>query len=263
MKRIWLFVRSILSTFVRFMRISYLEAKADYQNTRLGLLWMPLSTLVFSALLGLVFHSGGSHSPAQFFLYVLSGYITWSFISDSISSSVSLIQSRLDFAVHNNMGVAGLFGKVLADRVFEYGINVGLLIIATALLAPAGFGLHSLLFVPFVAMLAATSLAVSYLVNLLTLLFADLGNIIKTGVRLMFFATPVFWAAGERSSGDIRVILETYNPAAYYLQMSREVFGIEPLSWHVWLISAAITLMVTALGAVLYSRTYNFVRNVK
>lgn len=261
MNAVWALVRPLLSTTVRFMHISYIEARSDYQGTTIGILWMPLSTLIFSLVLGTVFHHSGTASPPMFFLFVLSGYVTWNFISDTIAGSTNIIQARLDFAVHSNLSLAGLFGKMLADRLFEFGLNIALLVVALIIVHPASFGPQMLLFVPFVLLLSVTSLAVSYLVNLVTVFFPDLANLIKTAVRFMFFATPVFWTAVDR--GDERVFLERYNPAAYYVKMSRQVFGIEPIDWSIWMVGAAITAIVVIAGLIAYQRSHRFVRNIK
>lgn len=261
MNQLWSRIRPYVSITVRFFRISYVEAKSDYEGTRLGILWMPVSTLIFTALLGLIFHSAGAQPETQFFLYVLSGYVCWNFISDSISGSTNIIQSKLDFAVHSNLTLAGLFGKVLVDRLFEYGVNLALLVVSVLILAPTNYGLNILLYPLLLVMLCGTSLAVSYLINLTTLFYPDLGNVIKTAVRFLFFATPIFWSASERTG--IRPALERYNPAAYYLKMSRQTFGVEPLDWHVWLIGTTATVIICVVGLTAYRRTGGFVRNIK
>src|SRR5690606_26321604 len=121
---------------------------------------------------------------------------------------------------------------------FEFGLNMGLLVISLAALAPGNFGFNTLLIVPLVGLFAVTSLAVSYMVNLLTIQFHDLANVIKTAMRFLFFATPIFWASDER--GDIRAALERYNPVAYYLHITRQVFGIEPVAWETWAVASVI-----------------------
>jgi lipopolysaccharide transport system permease protein len=251
----------MLSTFVRFMHISYLEAKSDYEGTLLGIAWIPLSTLIFSLLLALVFRVNDSIPHQTFFLYVLSGYVAWNFISDSISRSTAIIQTKFEFAVHNNLTLAGLFGKTLADRFFELVAETLLLLAAVIVLAPQTLSSGLLLAIPLTVLLALMSVSLSYVVNLITMLFPDLSNVVRTGVRLMFFATPVFWMVEGRH--DIKAALETYNPASYYLMMFRQVFGVQPLSLNAWLVGSAITLVITVLGALAYWQSSSFVRNLR
>jgi ABC-type polysaccharide/polyol phosphate export permease len=262
MNSLWLRLRPPLSTLVRFMHISYLEAKSSYEGTALGILWIPVSTLSFALLLGFVFHGGGPMPPAQFFLYVLSGYVSWNFISDSITGSTKIIQGKFDFALHNNLTLAGLFGKMLADRGFDFFLELATLALAVLILAPWNYGPQLLLLLALLPMLAIVSLALSYLINLLTLFFPDLGNLVSTVVRLMFFATPIFWRVEDRVN-DPRVLLEVYNPASYFLMMMRQAFGIEPVQSFSWLVGGLITLVVALAGWYAYRQTNSFVRNLR
>ena len=260
MNSLWLRIRPYLSNFVRYMHISYLEAKSGYEGTVLGILWIPVSTLSFALLLAFVFH-GGSLSPLAFFLYVLSGYVTWNFVSDSILRSTNIIQTKFDFAIHNNLGLAGLFGKVLADRGFEFAVELAVLLLAVLVLSPFSYGPQVFLLLILIPVLCLVSLATSYLVNLLTLFFPDLGNVISTGVRLMFFATPIFWLVEDRS--DWRALLEVYNPASYFLMMMRQSLGLQPVQPQVWLIGGIISLVVIVAGYIAYRQSHSFVRNLR
>lgn len=261
MNPLWLRIRPYVSNFVRYMHISYLEAKSQYEGTLLGILWIPVSTLSFALLLGFVFHPGGDTNPAQFFLYVLSGFVTWNFVSDSIVRSTNIIQTRFEFAVHNNLGLAGLFGKMLADRGFEFAIEFAVLILSILVLAPFSYGPPIFLLLLLIPLLCAVSLATSYLVNLLTLFYPDLGNLVSTGVRLLFFATPIFWQGEPGAEG--RSFLEVFNPVSYFLMMMRQSLGLQPLQLHVWLIGVGIGAFFCVAGGVAFFKSRSFVKNLR
>lgn len=262
MNSLWLRIRPYLSTLVRFMHISYLEAKSSYEGTLLGILWIPVTTVSFSLLIGFVFRGSGSMSLVQFFLYVLSGYVVWNFISDTVTSSTKIIQGKFDFAVHNNLTLPGLFGKMLADRGFEFGLELLTLAVAVLILSPLSYGPHVLLLLVLLPMLAIVSLGLSYLVNLLTLYFPDLGNVVSTVVRLMFFATPIFWLVEDRLN-DPRALLEVYNPASYFLMMMRQVFGVQPVDPFAWVVGGVITIFIAFAGFFAYRQSNSFVRNLR
>jgi ABC-type polysaccharide/polyol phosphate export permease len=257
----WRRLRLYISTAVRYLHISYIEARAGYQGTRLGLLWLPLSTLIFTSMLALIFRHSDTMPIAEFFLYVLCGYTLWQFIAGSISGSTDVIQKKFDFALHNNLSLIGLFAKLLVDRLFEYAINVALVLVAIALLAPSMLGLNLLLAIPFLPLLIVTSLALAYIVNVVTVFAPDMSAVIKTAVRFIFFASPVFWSAAERT--DIRQLLATYNPVAYYLGVARQVFGVEPFSLSTWTIALIISTCICLAGAVAYSHSSRLVTNIK
>jgi lipopolysaccharide transport system permease protein len=258
---LWQWLRPYPSLFVRFFHISFLEAQSEHQNTKLGILWIPLSTLIFTALLAVVFKHSDAVPVADFFLYVLSGYILWQFIQDSISGSTTVIQSRLDFAIHNNISMLGLFLKVLVDRLFELSINIALLMAALLLLSPQSFGINLLLIVILLPLISLTSISIAYIVNLVTIMFPDMGAIIRTGVRFVFFASPVFWVYDGVTG--VRHLLATYNPVSYYLAISRQVFGVEPVMLQSWAVATMISAGLVVVSALIFARTKSIVTNIK
>lgn len=258
---LWHQIRPYLSTAVRFLHISYIEAKNEHSGTRLGLLWTPLSSLIFSALLALVFRHSDSVSVADYFLYVFCGYIFWGFVSDSLTGSTELIQSRLDFAIHNNLSLAGLFAKTLVDRLLKYFLNLIVLVVLILIFRPSDITLGAALFPAFLALIIVTSLGAAYLTNILTIFYPDLKTAVKVGVRFMFFASPVFWSV-ETTHGT-RALLSHYNPLAHYLAVSRQVFGIQPLEPFAWTVVVTISCVVALAGYVAYVKSQRFVRNFK
>ncbi|WP_353646344.1 ABC transporter [Mesorhizobium sp. WSM2239] len=259
---LWNRIRPYLSSLVRFFHISYIEAKSEHSGTRLGILWAPLSSLIFSALLALVFRHSATMSVSEYFIYVFTGYVLWNFISDSITGSTDVIQGQLDFAVHNNLSLIGLFGKLLVDRLFEYSMNVAILIVLILLLRPTTISFGLTLFLPFAAIITLTSLGTAYLVNITTVLYPDLKTAVKVGARFMFFASPVFWHADEVASGT-RAFLVQYNPVSYYLSLARQVFGVEPLEPSAWAMAVLVSTAICATGFLAYRQSQSFVRNFK
>ncbi|WP_011579837.1 MULTISPECIES: ABC transporter permease [Chelativorans] len=259
---IWKSIRPYLSGLIRFFHISYIEAKSQNRGSHLGILWVPLSSLIFSAMLALVFRHSDTMPLTDFFFYVLVGYIFWGFISDSITGSTDVIQSRFEFAVHNNLTLAGLFGKLLVDRLFEFFLNLALVVVLILVIDPGKFGTRLGLFLPFIALIVLTSVGTAYLVNLTTIFYPDMKSLFRVGTRFMFFASPVFWSAAD-TTGGARAFLVQYNPAAYYLSLPRQVFGIEALDLKAWLIAAILSVIVCVAAYIAYHHSQAFVRNLK
>lgn len=259
---IWKSVRPHLSGLIRFFHISYIEAKSQNRGSHLGILWVPLSSLMFSAMLSLVFRHSHKMTLPDFFFYVFIGYIFWSFISDTITGSTEVIQNRFDFAVHNNLTLPGLFGKLLVDRLFVFFLNLALLILLLFGVAPAKFGFKIVLFLPFLALIVVSSAGTAYLVNLINIFYPDTKSLFRVGTRFMFFVSPVFWSAADTTSGT-RTFLVQYNPVAYYLSLPRQVFGIEPFDPKSWLVAAVVSAIVCLAASVAYHHSQGFVRNLK
>lgn len=262
MMLVWKSLRPYASGFVRFLHISYIEAKAQNRGSYLGVLWIPLSSLMFSAMLALVFRHSDSMPLTDFFFYVLAGYVFWSFISDTLTGSTDVIQSRYEFAVHNNLTLPGLFGKLLIDRLFELFLNLALLIALLIIIRPGRIGAEVILLAPFLILMSTTSISVAYLVNLVTIFYPDAKSAIRVGTRFLFFVSPVFWSATDAADGA-RAFLVQYNPAAYFLSLPRQVFGIQPLDATAWLVALYLSGFLCVAAFLAYRKSRVFVRNLK
>ncbi|WP_444836521.1 ABC transporter permease [Aliihoeflea sp.] len=255
-------IRPFLSRLVRFLHISLIEARSERQSSYLGIIWSPLSTLIFTVMLAVVFRQPHHISAGEFYLYVLAGYVVWNFIASTITSSTTVIQRRFDFAVHNNLTLIGLFYKLLIDRLFAMSMDLALLFFAILLLAPVSMGSHLFLILPLILMLSLVSISVAYIVNLSVILFPDLDAIFSVGVRFMFFVSPVFWGAEGDATG-VRALLIDYNPAAYFLSVFRQAFGVISFNPADWFVAVGLSVALCAVGFNAYKRSNTFVRNLK
>jgi len=259
---IWKGIRPYVSSLIRFFHISYIETKSRQRGSHLGILWIPLTSLIFSVVLALIFRHSDTMSPTVFVLYVLAGYTLWTFIAESINGSTDVIQSQLEFGIHNNLTLVGLFGKLLVDRLFEYSLNLALLAAMVLALRPTFFGPQLALIIPFLALIVVTSIGTAYLVNLGTIFFPDTTNLFKVFTRFMFFTSPVFWSAADRTSGP-RVLLMQYNPVSYFLSLPRQAFGIEPFEPGTWLVAFIFSAITCSAAYLAYHYSQGIVRNLK
>jgi len=254
--------RNVVSQSIRYLRISYMEAKSSQAGAYLGILWIPLSSILFSVTLATVFKHSDKISILEFCLYVLSGYTLWSFISDLINSSVDVMQTKWDFAIHNRLGLFGLFAKQMSDKILEYVLNLFGIFVVMIVVAPNNIGPNILLFIIVLLIMATTYIPAAYLINVLTIFYPDLKALIRVASRFLFFISPVFWMADGKSN-SMREVLVHYNPISYYLSLPRQAVGVEPFSLSVWVVAISVTCFIILSGSIVYYYTHKFIRNLK
>jgi len=254
-------IRRWISSSIRLLIISYYENASFYNRTKLGVLWIPLSTFCFAITLTLVFGSKESLDQTQFFLYVLVGYSLWLFILETVTQSTTIIQLQIDFANHNRMNLIGLFFRNLFSRLFRHLLNVGALFLCALILSTDTVAISFLIYLPFLFIILLTSLGLSYLINFTTLVFPDSEKAVLIASRFLFFLSPIFWSA-DQGAGGIRNILVTYNPVSYYLSIARQIFYVEPFDSSKWIIAIGITLAICVSSYFCYLRTKDIVRNI-
>ena len=254
-------IRNLITKAMRIFVIVYYENRATYERSKLGLLWIPLSTIIFVTALSLVFKTTESSEKLNFLLYVFVGYSLWLFILESISQSTTIIQTQIDFANHNNMSLIELFINNLFSRLFRHLLNITALFVLVAFLSFDTVLYSFFAYIPFLLIVMLTSLGLSYLINYTTLIFPDTGKAILIVARFLFFMSPIFWIADPNETG-FRSILVTYNPVSYFLSVSRQIFFIEPFNLNTCLIAICISILTCVASYVCYQLTNNNVRNI-
>ena len=113
----------------------------------------------------------------------------------------------------------------------------------------------SLLYLPLALFaIALNGIAVSLWLGPLVARYRDVGQIVTSIVRVLFFFTPVFWVASDLSNRQL-VLLSGWNPLTYLLELFRTpLLGKDPST--ITLIGVAIiTVVNVTVGIVHFSRT--------
>lgn len=261
-------LRIFVGTYLRWLLISFYETKATYNNTKIGLLWVPLSNMIFIVLLVLLFGRGGSADKLDYFIYVSAGFMLWTFIAETISNGSIIFLSKKDFAISNSITLDNLLVKETTDRIFRHLLNMALLMVVIGFIAPLDMPLILLLYAVFVVFIFRTSVYLSYILSSVVVLYPDVGKGIPTATRFLFFASPVFWKVDVEASlsgvdgTNFRVLLETFNPVSYYLSMTRQVFGIEAFSLNRVAIGVGITVLLALIARALEWKLGKKIRNI-
>ena len=87
----------------------------------------------------------------------------------------------------------------------------------------------------------------------LTTKYRDLVILVKFGVQLWMYATPVVYTTGIIPQKYYAVYM--LNPMAPIIECFRSVFlGIPTEAWHYWGVSWVVTIVVLCVGVVLFSK---------
>jgi lipopolysaccharide transport system permease protein len=243
----------------QFLYMLYQTTRATYlaqeKNSALGLVWHLLNPLLMTAVLFLVFRNVGFLRDIEHYqLYILVGLIHYNFfINSTTRSATNFLNSRslilntvvpLELLVLRQTCIEGLTLVIEVMLVLLLGVFMGVDLSATLLLYPLAF----------VGVLALSLGASLFLCGLVVFL-SDLSYIWGLFCRVLFFLTPVFFAAEVAGEGLPRYMLEI-NPLTGLLSLAREalLYG-----GHVSLAAAGLALLgpalVLAFGVVVFRAT--------
>lgn len=181
----------------------------------LGAAWLTLQTLGWIVCIYLIFGN-----PTQDYLaYVAIGVMVFQsmsiFLTDGINTFVKDASLIKNIPNPLSVYVYRIFGKSLIHALFDIPVVIGVVIVTGFAISFPLLGLSVLGF--FFTLFAWTGLA--FCVGVLGVAVRDLASLIQAGMRVAFFATPIFWRAEGATGG--RAFLAVANPLSHFLEIVR------------------------------------------
>jgi len=252
-----------LKELFKYKDLIYLFFKRNYttryKQTVLGPLWLILKPIMTVTLYAFVFGNLAGLASAgvpQFVFYLCSNAL-WTFFSGSLTQTAGTFTAN-----------AGIMGKVYFPRlvmpisavltgIFDMIIQIIMLVVVMVGYALSGvhFALGATVFMAPVIILqtALLGLGCGIIIAALTTKYRDLVVLVGFGVQLWMYITPVVYT--------MDLIPEKYyslymlNPMAPIMECWRNaVIGTDTFCWGYWGISWFVTVLVLAIGVVLFSK---------
>lgn len=231
-----------------------------YKQTILGPAWLIISPLFSTIISTFVFGTiaGIPSDGVPYFLFYMCGNgLAWSYFSNCLNSTSSTFT-----------GNAGIFGKVYFPRLVMpiSTVITGLIDMAIQFVMFIGFWLYfyfsgaaihltwGLALVPLlIVQMAALGLGCGIIVSSLTTKYRDLTVLVGFGMSLWMYITPIIYSTSSLSP-KLRAFC-MLNPMSPIVEIFRFAFlGTGDVSFGYWGISAGLTLLILAVGVVLFSR---------
>lgn len=224
------------------------EIKKKYRRSKLGQLWITLSVAFFVLIVGSLYKSLFGIEDNSYVTYLAIGYVLWQFISGVLNKSGSIFSKNGKFMLQRSWPTTTFVLWLIYSEILILAHNLLILIpifffwgtwpsIVGVLFSILGFLITFM-----------TALAVGMIIGITTLRYRDIQPILKSLVRIAFFATPIIWM--ERDLGEVGDLILAVNPFGYFLHIVRDPLlgvAINPFDW---LIACGI-FVVCVLGALL------------
>lgn len=196
------------------------DIRGKYKRSFLGVLWSFINPLLQTIVYTIVFSTIMRSNIDNYLIYVVTGFIPWSFFSGSILQGISIISNN-----------AGIIKKVYFPREIlpissALSGLVNFMISCTIILIfcffSVGISWH-VIFVPIIAMIQfLLILGIVMALSAINLYIQDTEYIIQFILNMAFYATPVLYEAKT-----LPVLFQTVlniNPMSHILDAYRYVF---------------------------------------
>lgn len=233
---------------IKFALASFVvnNLRRRYRRSVLGFAWSLLNPLLTMAVMTAVFSLLWHSNPKSFGVYVFTGLLPWTYITDSIMmGSQSLVQSE---AFLKKVYIPKSFFPLVAVSTETANFAFSL---ASLMLLAAIVGVHmnwTVLLVPAaIALLFLFNFSVTLILAVATVYFRDLTHIIKVGLSTVFYLVPIIY--------NLDMVPEKYrvlfllNPVFYFIDLFRALIyvGQVPDATR-WAIPGLITLITLTIA---------------
>lgn len=235
-----------------------------YKQTILGPAWaiiQPfLTTVIFSFVFGSMAGLAADGVPS--FIFYLSGNIVWTYFSACLTktSDTFIANSGILGKVYFPrlvMPVASVLSKLI-DFAIQYVFMLAFLVFYTVTKAGVHPNALMLLTPVLILQLAMLSLSCGVIISAATTKYRDLRMLVSFGVQLWMYASPVaydMFSMGAFAPGAKLYGWYMLNPVTPIVNLFRYAYlGIGSIDWMYYGISWITTIVLLALGVILFSR---------
>jgi lipopolysaccharide transport system permease protein len=236
------------SRFLAF-QLAKRDITAQYRQSFLGVLWAFIPPIA-TAFVWMFLNSSGTvaldDSGIPYPVYVFSGTLLWSIITESISSPITNTNAAKSILTKINFPKEALITSGILKLLFNTVIKIVLLLVVVLV-----YGLSlswSLLLFPF-AILGGiiVGTTIGLLLTPIGMLYQDIGKLITFGMQFLMYVTPVVFVVPQ--SGFMKTLMEL-NPLTSIVVVGRNLavgLPMEYLSHFLILLAVCIPLFFLAL----------------
>jgi len=221
-KNINKFINNIKTYNKYAIRSAKAELKSEVSDSYLNWLWWIIEPLCFMLIYTFVFGVIFKNNTPYFASFVFIGLTAWEFFNRMISGSVKLIINNRDLVTKVYLPKYILLLSKSYTYLFKMGISL-LITLGLMLFQGVAFSWHIIFIIPILFVLYILSFGVGMILMNYGVIFNDLGNLTKIGLRMVFYLSGVFYNIRERLNGTLQYLLLRGNPAAFCMDELRKV----------------------------------------
>ncbi|TPW27561.1 ABC transporter permease [Pararhizobium mangrovi] len=228
------------------------DASAQFQHTSIGGLFFTVSTMIRVAIVYFVFGAALGHTGPSYFGYIAFGFPIFMTISSSISNGYSILKQNRSIINSMRMPIFALVLRFLVSQIIRLGFSL-LVFLGFVVLNPGIINQNWIWLLLTIPLFVCTICAIALFCMILGAFFPNIFEFLNSLMRMMMFATPIFWYAASRHG--VRGAIALYNPFTHIIAIVREPALGQPLPFLSLAVVVAILVVVGGAGCYMLKRS--------
>lgn len=230
--------------------LALFEVRSRYKRTKLGPLWITLSTLIMLIAMGPLYARLFNKNMGEYYLYIACGFVFWNYLVSTIQESAKGLVEAQTMILSYGFPISMYLYKILCRNIIILVHNMVIILLAIILFSPH-FGIFSLGFIVSYLLILANLFFIGIFVSLISARFRDIEQIITSMLTVMFFLTPILW--DPKALGD-RYYLLYFNPFFSFIDALRTPLIGNTIPYYSLTCMVIILLVCAPLSVMLLGR---------
>lgn len=197
------------------------EIRGKYKNSALGVIWTFLNPLLQLLVYALIFPLILRSTQPYYVVFVCVGLVPWTFFTTAVSQSAWTIIANGNIVKKVYFPREILPISIVTSGMINFLIST-LIIVAFCFIYGLGLTKY-IIFFPLVLLIQyILQLGISFVLSAFTVYFRDLEHFIQIILQVMFYATPIVYAAQDIPTAFQMVM--KLNPMAHIINGYRSIF---------------------------------------
>lgn len=222
-----------------------------YRRTALGLVWIVASFALFVMVKVLIFGQLTTASTAEFGIFVTIGFGLWAYVNSMVVDACAAYMHARPWILATAIPYPVFLLQAVLRNWMVFALTM--MVMAVALYwKPTGWSMRAWSVLPALFCYFFTSVWLAAILAPLCARYRDAYHAVQTGLRLIFFATPILWMPAD--SGKLAMIARL-NPISHYIAIVREPLIYDRIPMESWVIVLVINIAGFAIGLFVYATT--------
>lgn len=229
------------------------DLRVRYSTSALGYVWSILDPLVMSGIYWFVFTQVFRRDVGEepYIVFLLAALLPWMWFTGSVSDSTRAFLREAKLVRSTTIPRTIWVNRIVLSKGIEFLAALPVLA-AFAVFSGAQVNLDILLFPLAIVIQGVLTVGLCLIVAPLVVFFRDLERAVKLVLRFMFYATPIIYST--TALPDRIEPFAAFNPLSGIFALYRSAFFPQELDWYLVAVSAGMSLVLLAVGLLVFKR---------
>jgi ABC-type polysaccharide/polyol phosphate export permease len=215
------------------------EMRRRYARSRLGQLWIILTSAIAVSTIGLVWSYLWAQPVREILPYIAVGLVVWQLIAAILIESTTLLPANIRYFHNQYMPTSTIVFALAFRHGATFFINLIFpLILSFALgLRPSSYAFFA---IPGVLLTLIWCLWMSLMLSILCTRYRDIIQVVNNLVQVAIFLTPVLWMPELLSTRSQNLL--PWNPFGVFVAIVRDPLLGRDVTWAYWMSAVIFSL---------------------